>query len=51
MGKQLLLKRVLNLAYMQGILYERSKDPDKFRASKIFKSVRKVSKTQNCTEF
>ena len=38
-------KGVLNLAYIQRLLFEKSKQPDKFRASKTRKSVRKVSKT------
>ena len=37
-------KGVLNLAYIQRLLFEKSKKPDKFRASKTRKSVRKVSK-------
>ena len=37
--------------YKQGLLFEESKQPDKFRASKTCKSVRKVSKTQSGNEF
>ena len=45
-------KEILNLAYKEGLLLEKSKDSDKFKdmykkngGSKISKSVRKVSKS------
>ena len=51
-------KGIFNLAYKQGLLFEKSKEPDKFKemhkkngASKTRKSVRKVFKTQSGYEF
>ena len=49
--KQLLKKGILNLAHKQGFLFGKFKEPDKFRASKTHKSVRKVSKTRSCNKF
>ena len=40
-------KGVLNLPYIQGVLFEKSKQPDKFTTSKTRISVRKLSKTQS----
>ena len=44
-------QRILNLAYKQGVLCEKSKQLDKFTASKTRKSVRKVPKTWSGNEF
>ena len=44
-------KGVLNLAYMQGLLLEKSKQLKKFTAIKTHKSVRKVSKTRSGNKF
>ena len=51
-------KGILNLAYKQELLFEKSKECDKFKemykkngVSKTYKSVRKVFKTQSCNEF
>ena len=51
-------KGILNLAYKQGLLFEKSKELHKFKeihkkngASKNLKSDRKVSKTRSCNEF
>ena len=44
-------KGVLNLAYIQGLSFEISKETDKFRASKTRKSVRKASKTRSGNKF
>ena len=51
-------KGILNLAYKQGHLFEKSKEFDKFKeiykkndASKIHKKVRKVSKTKGGNDF
>ena len=49
--KRLLKKGILNLAHKQGLLLEKSKQPDKFTASKTHKGVRKVSKTWSGNEF
>ena len=40
-------KGIPNLACKQGLLLEKSKEPDKFRASKTRKSTRKAFKTQS----
>ena len=40
-------KGVLNLPYIQGVLFEKSNKPDKFTTSKTRRSVRKLSKTQS----
>ena len=40
-------KGVLNLPYIQGVLFEKSKQPDKSTTSKTRISVRKLSKTQS----
>ena len=48
---RLLNKGVPNLVNKQGLLFKKSKEPNKFRASKTCKSVRKVSKTQSDNEF
>ena len=37
--------------YKQGLLFEKSKKPDKFRASKTHKGIKKVSKTQRGNKF
>ena len=49
---------ILNVAYKRGLLFEKSKGPDKFKemhkengVSKTRKSVRKVSKTRSDNEF
>ena len=42
---------ILNLAYKQGLLFKKSKQPDKFTASKTCKSVTKASKTRSVNEF
>ena len=43
--KQRLLKKgILNLTYNHGILFEKSKEPDKFRASKTRKMLEKYPK-------
>ena len=51
-------KRKANLAYKQGLLFKKSREPNKFRemhlkngASKTRKSVKKLSKNQNGNEF
>ena len=44
-------KGLLNLVFMQGLSFEKSKEPDKFRASKTCKSTRKASKTQSGNKF
>ena len=51
-------KVILNLAYKQGLLSEKSKESDKFKeiyresgVSKTRKGVREVSKTQSGNEF
>ena len=38
-------KGVHNLVYIQGLLFEKSKEQDKFRENKTCKSARKASKT------
>ena len=40
-------KGVHNLVYIQGLLFEKSKEQDKFRENKTCKSARKASKTWN----
>ena len=42
-----LKKGTLDWIYKQGLLYEKSKEPDKFRAGKTRKSVRQVSKSRS----
>ena len=50
--KQRSLNRgILNLAYKQGLSFEKSKRFDKFTASETHKSVGKVSKTRGGNEF
>ena len=50
--RQRLLKRgILNLLYKQGLLFEKSKNPEKFRATKTYKGIKKVSKTQSGNKF
>ena len=44
-------KGILNLAYKQGLLFEKSKRFDKFTASETHKSVGKVSKIRGGNEF
>ena len=44
-------KEILNLAFKQGILFGKSKQPNKFAASKTCKNVGKGSKTQSGNEF
>ena len=44
-------KGIFNLAYKQGMLFEKSKQPRNFTPRKTHKSVRKVSKTLNGNEF
>ena len=44
-------KGVFNLAYIQGLSFEKSKEPDKFRVSKTRKSARKASKTGSGDKF
>ena len=51
-------KGIFNLAYKQGLIFEKSTEPDKskemykkYGASKTHKSVSKVSKTQSGNEF
>ena len=44
-------KGILNLAYKQGLLFEKSKRFDKFTASETHKSVGKVSKIRGDNEF
>ena len=44
-------KKVYNLTYKQGLLFEKSKQPNRFTASKTCKSVRKVSKTRSGNKF
>ena len=46
-----LKKGILNLPYIQGLLFEKSKEPDRVRASKLRKSVRKVSRTRSGNKF
>ena len=52
-----LKKRILDLTYKKGLLFEKSKDPDKFREThingviKTHKSVGKVSKTRSGNKF
>ena len=41
-----LKKRILNLAYKQGHLFEKFKEPDKFRASETCKSAKKQPKLE-----
>ena len=40
-----LKKGILSLGYKQGLLFEKPKQPNKFKASKTCKSVRKVFKS------
>ena len=40
-------KGVLNLPYIQGLLFKKSKQPDKFTKSKTRRSVRELSETQS----
>ena len=47
----LVKKGVLNLAYMQGLSFEKLKQPGKFRGSKTRKSARKAFKTRGGNEF
>ena len=42
---------MLSLAYKQGLLFEKSKQPDNFRASKTRKVVRKVSTNRSNNKF
>ena len=51
MRQRSLKKGILNLMYKQGLLFEKSKKPDKFRASKTHKGIKKVSKTQRGNKF
>ena len=53
MKKQLrsLKKGILHLAYKEELLFEKSKESDKFRASKTHKIVRKVSKIRSGNKF
>ena len=44
-------KGVLNLAYISGLSFEKSKKRDKFKASKTRKSTRKTSKTRSGNKF
>ena len=44
-------KGVLNLAYIQGLSFEKSKQPDKLTASKTRKSVRKSPKLEVVINF
>ena len=46
-----LKKGILNFTYRQGLLFEKSKQPDKFTAGKTRKSVRKIFKTRIDNEF
>ena len=50
--KQRLLKKgILNLTYKQGLLFEKSKSPDKFRASKLVKVFKKYPKLEVLINF
>ena len=50
--KQCSLKKgTLNLAYKQGLLFEKYRQPNKFTTIKSCKSVRIVFKTQSGSEF
>ena len=51
MRQRLLKKGILNLVYKQGLLFEKSKNPDKFRTTKTHKGIKKVSKTQSGNKF
>ena len=42
---------VLNLTYMQGLSFEKYKEPNKFRASKTRKSAGKASKNRSANKF
>ena len=42
---------MLSLAYKQGLLFEKSKQPDNFRVSKTRKIVGKLSKTRSDNKF
>ena len=42
---------MLSLAYKQGLLFEKPKEPGNFRASKTRKVVRKVSKNLSNNKF
>ena len=42
---------VLNLAYIQGLSFEKSKEANKFRVIKTRKSARKVHKTESGNKF
>ena len=45
------MKGVLNLECIQGLLFEKSKQPDKFTASETCKSVRKYPKLEVVINF
>ena len=45
------VKGILNFTYKKGLSFEKLKEPDKFRASKSYRNVRKVSKTRNGNKF
>ena len=47
----ILKNQILNLAYTQGLSFEKSKQPDKFRASKTRKRAIKASKSRNGNKF
>ena len=50
--KQCSLKKgTLNLAYKQGLLFEKYRQSNKFTTSKSCKSLRKVFNTQSGSEF
>ena len=44
-------KGIFNSAHKQGLLFEKSKETDKFTASKIHESAIKASKTQSVNKF
>ena len=44
-------KGIFNLAYKQKLLFEKSKETDKFKASKVRKATIKASKTQIGNKF
>ena len=45
------LQRNLQLGIQQGLLFEKSKEKDKFKASKPHKSIMKASKSQSDNKF
>ena len=42
---------IVNLGFKQGLLFEKSKEADKFRATKSLRSARTASKTRRGNKF